>query len=507
MEKNQSIFNILEKMPEIAVEQSIDTELVLPDYYPEISRVLKCLTDVSVFNKQLNAKKIDISGQVAFTLLYADKDDNLNSISHCVPFNKSVDCDYEFAENFVLAELRGEFLNTKATAPRKVEIHGSINFAVCVTAIKKINLPCECNEAYFAKPASMCFTEQFLPITKSVFLEDEISVGANKQPISKILRSSACVLINDCKIVSNKVVVKGEMKIQILYCPTESIRPVLLEHSHAFSQIVDCDAVSENCLCNAQGKVVSFELHPKTSLDGEVKSVTFEAKINLEIALEKDIECSCLCDAYSNRYPTKVEFAKLNLAKRLNEIEENFVCKKGLEFSEGSISEIYDVWSKNKLGFVSCDDGELTVKGTVTIFIIGSSVDGEPCFHERSVDYEYKYNLDIIDSEYICKPCVDIIAVNYSKNFENGIDIAVELNIKTKIYSSCDLTVVTDVLVDEANPLSFDNETAITLYFAEGETVWEIAKNYCADPEKICKANKIENVDSVCNKILLIPNM
>lgn len=507
MEKNQSVINVLEKMPEFSVEQSIDTELVLPDYYPEISRILKCLTEVSVFNKQLNAKKIDISGQVALILLYADKDDNLNSFSHYVPFNKSVDCNYDFADNFVSVELRGEFLNTKATAPRKAEIHGSLNFGVGVTANNIISLPCECNESYFAKPATLCFTEQFLPITKSVFLEDEISVGANKQSISKILRRSARVLINECKIISNKVVVKGEIKIEILYCTTEGSRPVLLEHNHAFSQIIDSDVLSENCLCSAKGTVVSFELHPKTSLDGEVKSVTFEAKINLEIIMEKDIEYGCLCDAYSNRYPTKVEFKKVNISKKLNEIEENFVCKKSLEFSEGSISEIFDVWSKNSLGFVSCDDGELTAKGTVFIFIIGCSVHGEPCFYERSVEYEYKYNLDNSITNYICKPDVNIIALNYSKNSQGGVDIAVELNVKTKIYSSNEIKVVTDVVLDKENPIVIDNETAITLNFAEGETVWEIAKSYNADPEKICKANNIENIDCVCNKILLIPNM
>ncbi len=507
MEKNQSNLSTLEKIPEIAVEQSIDAEIVLPDYYPEITRVLKCLSEVSFINKQLNAKKIDIAGQVSMTLLYADKDDNINSYSYNVPFTKSVDSEFDYENGFVSVDLRGEFLNTKATAPRKVETHGSINLGVGVTVYKTISIPCECKENVFSKPCDISFTEQFLPITKSLFLEDEISVGPNKQSISKIIRSVADVKINESKIISNKIVVKGEIKIQVLYCPTQSIRPILLEHNHAFSQIIDSDEVTEGCICDAVGKVVSLELHPKTSLDGEVKSVTFEAKVNLDIQIEKDILSSCLTDAYSNKYHSNIEFASINLIKRLNEIEENFVCKKSLEFSSGSISEIYDVWSKNSLAYISCDDGEILIKGTVFVYIIGCNTDGEPVYFERSVDYEYRYGLDDSNSNYICKPNVNITAVNYSKNAENGVDIAVELIINTKIYTTCQINVVSCVSLDEESPITLDNETAITLYFAEGEKVWDIAKSYKADPEKICKVNKLENIDCICNKILLIPNM
>ena len=42
--KQESIIPVLSKVYETAAEQGVDTEFTLPDYYPEISKILKILT-------------------------------------------------------------------------------------------------------------------------------------------------------------------------------------------------------------------------------------------------------------------------------------------------------------------------------------------------------------------------------------------------------------------------------------------------------------------------------
>ena len=505
MEKNQTILKTVEKIAEINIEQSVDTEFTLPDYYPEISRILKNLTEVYFTKSLVKNNKIEIVGQVSMTMLYADKDENLSSFSHIFAFSKSVDTDIQ-DECIIDVLLRDEFLNTKATAQRKVEVHGSLNLNITATVQKNIKLPCTFENNVFAKNENVLFTEQYLPIVKSMFLEDEISIGQNRQPISKILRSNAFVKINESKVVSGKIVVKGELLVNILYCPVQSSRPILIEHTHNFSQIIDGDGVGDTCYCKAMGSVTSFEIHPKTSLDGDVKAVNFEAKVNIEVKCEKELETNIVTDAFSQKYCADAECLVLNVLKIQDKIQENFICKKNLDFTDGSISEIYDVWCKNYINFVSCENGEILIKGNVVINILGCDSNASAMFFERSVDYEYRYSLEN-NQDYICEPSVSVTAVNYVKNPDGGIDVAVELVVESTIYSFVELKAVMCLKENENEPVKFDSDTAITLYFAEDESVWDIAKRYFADPEKICSANCIDNIDCICNKILLIPNM
>lgn len=504
MEKNQTNLKILERLAELSVEQSVDTEFTLPDYYPEITRILKNLTQIYFTKSIIKNNKIEIAGQISMTLLYADKEDNFNSFTYSFAFAKYLDTD--LTDDCLLnVAIRDEFLNTNAVAQRKVEVHGSLNLSITATAQKSVTLPCEFKENVYSKSECITFTDKYLPIVKSLFLEDEISVGQNRQPISKILRSEAFVKINECKIVSNKFVIKGELSVNILYCPIQSTRPILLEHIHNFSQIVDGDNVTEASLCKAEGKLISFEIHPKTSLDGDVKSVSFEAKVNLEVEYEKETEISFITDAFSHNFAADVECMTLKACKKLDKLEEHFVCKKNLDFTDGSISEIYDVWCKNAIAFAGCENGEILIKGIVNINIIGCDNNSSAVFFERSVDYEYRYNLD----EKLCcnfEPNITIAAVNYANNAEGGIDVAVELVVELLVYTIKEHKVLLSLSEKESEPIIKDNDTAITLYFAEEEKVWDIAKRYVADPKKICNVNNIDNIDCICNKILLIPN-
>ena len=504
MNTTKIILNSTEKSNETSVEQNVDTEFMLPDYYPEISKILKCMTEVNILTKQAREGSVEIGGQVSLTMLYADKEDTINSYLHTFPFSKSVDMENVCSDDYVSAILRSEYINSKATAPRKIEIHGSVTLGVSILKNKEYEVLSAIEEEnIYSKCCEITTSQPYLPICKSLFLEDEISVGANKQSISKIIRSLGVAKINECKIVSNKAIVKGELYVSLLYCPLQSVKPVLINHVHGFSQIIEADNLSDDCSCKAKATVALLEIHPKTSLDGEVKAVNFEAKVNVEIYAEKCVTTCVVSDAFASLYDSELSVSNLYIRSLTDNLRENYVCKKSLDFTDGSIGEIYDLWCKTAINYATCENYELLIKGIVLIYIICCDRDGKPMYFERSVDYEYRYSLN--DSNYKCNPDVDIVAVNFSKNADGGVDIAVELSVMAEIYKITPVKLISDITIkDKLNEK--DNDTAITLYFAENERVWDVAKKYKANPQKICCANSIDDFDQRCNKILLIPN-
>ena len=98
-------------------------------------------------------------------------------------------------------------------------------------------------------------------------------------------------------------------------------------------------------------------------------------------------------------------------------------------------------------------------------------------------------------------------AVEYSLNAGGTVDVAVELSIKSTVFSQRFIKAITKINVDQSTLLSKSNDSAVILYFAENESVWEIAGKYQTDPECICKINGVNSIDEKCNKVLLIPNV
>ena len=59
------------------IEHSIDTDFTLPDYCPDISRVLKCRIKPRIISKAFNSSQITIDGNVSFNLIYADEENKI----------------------------------------------------------------------------------------------------------------------------------------------------------------------------------------------------------------------------------------------------------------------------------------------------------------------------------------------------------------------------------------------------------------------------------------------
>ena len=84
-------------------------------------------------------------------------------------------------------------------------------------------------------------------------------------------------------------------------------------------------------------------------------------------------------------------------------------------------------------------------------------------------------------------------------NFEVEIEVSV---IKMTVIQ---FKFLDEVIANECEVIQ-DEKTAIRLYFAEDESVWDIAKKYKTCPSRVCKINCIENIDCMCNGVLLVPN-
>ncbi len=509
MEYNKSEISLpcLTKLYDGNVEQSIDADFTLPDYYPEVTKILKSVTDVTILTAQCNESGISIGGQIVITLMYAGGDGHPNSFTHIVPFTKSVAVS-NVADGTAVVEPRINYANTKAVGPRKVEIHGSMALKITVDCIEQHRLLTSAvAEGLYVKSRPVTYSCPMPTISKSAFVEDDIQIPQSKPSVGKILRQNATAEITECKYVSGKLVAKGDLTVVMLYCPQDDGEPILLEEKRGFSQVFDIEHSGEGLGFDSVAQVDTLELHPKTSLDGEVKTIAFEARVSINIFPYCTVTNDIITDAFSGRFSADIVKKELCIENISDYIHENFVCSKALDFSGGMLSSILDMWCNSSVDFVSNDGLEIAIKGNIIINLLGTDSDNEPIYFERPVEFEYKYATELSTQNIRCRPRVKVVAINYSLDANGTVSVSVELCVKATVFTVTPLCAISDIKFDENTLISKDNDSAVILYFPENETVWEIAEKYKTSPEKICEINGVSGQDEKCNSIMLIPNI
>ena len=489
-----------------SAEQSVDIEFSLPDYCPEINKILKCFCDVTVLSKTVMENCAEFGGQISINLLYEDADNSINVFNYISPFTKHIDLEGVKESDHLMIVIRSPFLNTKAIAPRKVEIHGSVMMNIKAHRIVETKVISSINDEHICqKSTNINYSRPLKIIEKNIYLEEDFSIGQNRPSISKIIRTDVLPCVKEIKNVGNKLIIKGDVKIDTLYLSAQHNSPVTVTECCEFSQVAECDFNIEAAKCLADISVLSKEFRAKTSIDGESKIIAFEIKMAVAVECYLKDSVSIVTDAFSCKCPTEITIEEITTECHLEKISDNFVLKKNLDFSDGQLSEVYDIFSQADIDYHSVDDNILTAKGVVTIFILGRNSDNEAVLFERNVDFEYRYEFENINGEIVCEPKIEIVAINFSKGMGNDLDMAVEMCVSAEVFAKNDITALTAIKCDLENSINQDDEIAAVIYFASNETAWDIAKRYGTSADLICSLNNLESYDVVCNKKLLIP--
>ena len=312
------------------IEQAVDCELVLPDFCPDLSRVLKCKTTTRITSKAVQTGRLTMEGVVLVNVLYVDAEEGgVRAHEATMNFTKELDVSGASEECMATVESRVSYMNCRVLTARKLDLHGAVTLHVKV---------CQRRPTSILTGAEGCcikLQKQELPLTtvtgtmeKYIAVNEDIELDDSDRSVRCILRSESRVRDAECKAVGGRIVLKGELIVCAVYC-TETPRVLgRVEQAIPFSQILDVDGVDEDSVCDATFEVTSLEMHPRTGLDGECKTISVSAAVLATITATRDVTVSGVTDCYSTRYEMTVEKSPVNGQRRMDSFHESYRCKK-----------------------------------------------------------------------------------------------------------------------------------------------------------------------------------
>ncbi len=508
MELNKTVNSFATKVLafEGAAEQTVESDITLPDYFPDIVKIIRCTLKPNVMSVNTAQNQLAVEGNCIVSVLYLSEDSKFHCFEQRLPFSKLIDV--RRTEDCVFcADASTEYVNCRVLSQRRIDIHAgvSINYKAFCKYQNKYFSGCDENSVELnTQSINICNLQDYN--SRYFNVNETVEINGSQPTINQIVKSDAQITLESTKVITGKILVKGSIKTVILYLSDSDSQLQRLESNIPVSQIIEVGATDDS-FDYVSLSLTGLDVFAKTDSSGALRLIDLSATVRADIEVYNNSPCEIISDAYSTKYmleSRKEEVSVLQLNERIND---NFLVRGEMEIADDTVSSVLDLSVENVKSEYSFSNGRLVVKGVMSVSALLDTAQQGIRFVERQIGFEYSKNI-IADGDEI-KPelTLNSTAVTFTIQNDNKLDIRAELEINGILFNVKKTELITDIdLNDEAK-----KERALstlTIYFADkGESVWDIAKRYNTTVDLIKQENNISSPKLESNQRLLIPTV
>lgn len=490
---------------EEATEQQIESDITLPDYFPDIVRVIKCTLKANIVSVSSGGNRITADGNAIISVLYICESGKLHCFEQKIPVSKYVETP-KAEECTCIASAKTQYVNCRVISQRRIDIRGSIgiDFKAYEKCDKRIVSSCE-NKNIQLRTKSANVSNLKDCVSRCFSMNETIEIGASQGTIGQIVRCNAIAVLDSTKLVAGKILVKGELKVKVVFLTDGECVLEKIENSMPISQIIEA-ATTESCSDFVTLSVPSVEVHAKTDSSGALRLIDVSAVIRADVSVYENEEIQYSTDAYSTEYETDFQRESVELKSIFEKFSDTYLCKGSVEISGSAVKSIEDIFCNGLNYTVSLSGNEMLISGKANVSFLAVNSEDELQSFDRELDFQYKRATTLGES-FSANCNVTPTGIDYILSAENKLDIRIETEISGLIFDASKKQIISDISCDEAKQKK-KRSAALTIYFAQqGEEIWEIARRYNTRVDLICAEN---NINSDCveqNQKLYIPSV
>lgn len=491
-----------------SAEHPIDCDVTLPEYMPDIVRILRCSAIPGVQSHQINGDRITAECECLVKVLYICEEGKIRCFDQTLHFTKQIELKSADAITDICIGAKTDYVNYRVSGQRKFQVHGAVTVFAKATGKK----PCEfINEVSGGGVTARCECDEvcdLASVTEKTFaISETVETGTLSEPIGAIISYCAVTVIDELKIISNKLFLKGEMIIYTAITGQESCQVQTLENTVSINQIIESPDITEDCDVDALLSVMSLEVRSRFDSAGDKNLLDISATLGFSACAYCTRQITSIKDAYSTKYESQIKKAVIYSPVLEEKVDDTFLCRGTADLSTTGMAKILSfVCHNTTASFVVLEDG-VAIEGEVTADIIYEDANGDVAFAQRQIPFEYKRPLQSNGDALTCKPNCSATASSYVMSENNKLDVRIEIHVHGFIFSEKEKSVVTEILVDKSKAKTLKT-ASLTVYFAEcDESLWSIAEKYNTTVDAIMRENRLtgNTVEKKCK--LLIPKV
>lgn len=474
-------------------EASAEAEVLLPDYYPPVMRIIRTEAVPFIRSKTVYGEKLALEGNVEFRILYQSDKGDYNSFFYKAPFSHAIEIpNLQDAVPNVKADI--EYKDIRALSPQKLSLRASVMLSAAAVKSENKEILAEDKErqgnvAVLSSEETFC--REISKTSKLIRHSGEISVEG-KAPMDKIVRYDVKFANTEFKPMNKKALVKSDMCLNILYISPESKKLNNIEERTVISQLMDVDTVDEDTIQLILPTLSDCRFDLKENSEGKITSVEYDTEVDVSFAVYKEQKFNVISDAFGVGKEIETETEKVSSEKIIPQ-------KQTILFEEsadiGQFAEIYDVSVRPILKETLFDKEKhiSEANGEFVINVIFSDSDGEMLSADKKIPFSLQNNTAENCSG--VRQELDISLQNLTYDTSRGkINCKIECIVNGAVFLAEEKEIITK-LIETETEIEEEDSHLVLYYASKGEKLWDIAKKYHTKPETILSANNLsENV-------------
>ncbi|WP_298482496.1 DUF3794 domain-containing protein [uncultured Ruminococcus sp.] len=510
---NREMIPVTETILDDMQEQSVELDYVLPDYDPDIFRIIGCEIQPTVVNYTTGTDRITYELRADIRVLYCGSGSTLlQCVSQQMTFSRSIELPRPTDSPTVHLRPKTTYANCRAVSPRRLEVRGAVSVQIRITGDRKQEVIRDVFGMHVQlRKIPVEYAAQKRCAMKNMILSEDIELGTSKPPIRNIVRSEVRLDHQEQSILAGKLIVKGEAEVHFLYTwqrEDGSNGLDQMQFTIPYSQIVDMEQIDDSYRGNADVQVIRCDLKPTAGKNGAMDLLQCEIELRMRCTAVKTAAVQLVTDAFSTLYPCEQSTVSLQIDMAPEPVHANLMCNATLHPGDTIPECIYDLHCqvRNINMQLLSDTNRIRVSGMLCCSLLARDTEGMPMLLEKEEAFEVYTDSDTPVDNATLQAQVEPTDCTYHLASDGTISVKANLLLHGTLCPSARHTCLSDLTVDGENKLVRDGDYALKLYYGvEHENVWDIAKRCHTSVGAIMEENELTDEQLTTPGMLFIP--
>jgi len=466
-------------------KMEVENDIIVPDVKPDVIKVICVNARMAIKEKYTQNERITISGVINYKILYQGDSEkfNVHTIDYSSPFSQSFDLDCaNNSESVVIPTLLNTINNVQNS--RKINVKAQYGINIQSNNSSETDIITNLNENEFLpfKSEKTDITNKTVSQNDVIEIADSIDISEN---ISEILYNTCFVDKKDIKVVNNKIIVKGELTINIVYLTNDDTISTYT-YKEEFSEVLDVLGITPESNYKIGFSVQECDL--KLVSGSDVSTITLSNTIDVFTDVYDTISIMGIYDIYSPDYIINPTYEKIEYLTHIKSDSKINTFVDTIEAKSDNIDKILCIDKNAIIKNKYFSEGKVFVQLIVCLNIIYLS-DEKVFSIKKEVPAEFFFDIDYDDVKIL--PNIVLNDTNYSVN-ANKIEVKIPLKCDIMVFTQNSKNLLVDLEFDEKNKIDKTNKPSVVVYIVkEGDTLWKIAKKYNTTVEEIMSLNNL----------------
>ena len=498
LEKQNLHRNRLKSQTEAQV--TLDDDFIVPDTMSDMAEVILDSGIIQLEPVKVQRERITVRGKLDFHVLYRKEEGGLQALGGSIPFEEAINVPDLDEKDYVSVSWQLEDLNTEMIHSRKLGIKAIVTLEAKAESLydteAAVDVRGEDDEIHLQVRRERIPAAAIALRRKDTYrLKQDITLPGSKPVIERMLWTEMKLAGCQAKPLDGQIHLEGTLMVFALYEGGESGMVQWVEESIPFSGEVEMQGAAADMIPVIGLKLIHRDLEEKPDYDGEMRELSVDAVIELDVRLYEEQELELLQDLYATNREIVLDTGEAVFDQILTR---NFgkcrVAEKVEMETDPRVLQICHSSGSVKLDGVEVRENALAVDGVLEVKLLYlTDEDARPVQAEtRLVPFHYEAEAPGIteDSIWYLEPGLEQLTAVMAGGGQAELRGVITLDLFVLQPETRQI-----ILQAQVHPVDTEKMKAmpgIVGYLVQpGDSLWDVAKRFHTTEKSILEANEL----------------